>query len=183
MFRKSTLLALAAAATLGLSMLVTASADARGHGGGGGGFSRGGGGHSMGRSMGGARAMSVRHGGGHRLGGHRPGVHRPGHLHHRHAHHHHRWHHHHHWCRFHHHCWRYPRVWYGGTVYAGAYTTPVAAAPLAAPVARTCTCLTKEYTPEGAVVFKDVCTNEIAMNPPEVPQQQTQYAPSYPPQR
>jgi hypothetical protein len=34
-----------------------------------------------------------------------------------------------------------------------------------------CTCLTKEYTQEGAVLFKDRCTNEIAMNPPPAPQQ------------
>ena len=33
-------------------------------------------------------------------------------------------------------------------------------------VAGPCTCLTKEYTPEGAVLFKDRCTNEMAMNPP-----------------
>jgi hypothetical protein len=32
--------------------------------------------------------------------------------------------------------------------------------------AGTCNCLTKQYTQEGAVVFKDVCTNEMAMNPP-----------------
>lgn len=36
-----------------------------------------------------------------------------------------------------------------------------------------CTCLSKEYTPEGAVLFKDRCTNEAAMNPPPVPPQQT----------
>ena len=29
-----------------------------------------------------------------------------------------------------------------------------------------CTCLSKEYTPQGAVVFKDRCTTEMAMNPP-----------------
>ncbi len=173
MFRKSALLAIVAAATFGLSMLMTAEADARGHGGSGG-FSRGGGSHSMGR-VSGMRATSIRG------GVHRPGVRLPHHPH-QHAHHHHRHHWHHHHCRHHHHCWRYPRVWYGGTIYAG-YTAPVAAAPIAAPVANRCTCLTKEYTPEGAVVFKDVCTNEIAMNPPEAPQQQTQYAPSYPPQK
>ena len=33
-----------------------------------------------------------------------------------------------------------------------------------------CTCLSKEYTPEGAVLFKDRCTNEAAINPP-APQQ------------
>ena len=172
MFRKSTLLALVAAATFGLSMLLTASADARGHGGGGGGggFSRGGG-HSMGRSIGGGMRGGIR-GGAHRPGLGRGHVHRPNH-HHRHAHHHHRhhkhWHHHH--CRHHHHhC--YPRVWYGTGVYAGytSYTTPVAAAPVAAPVANRCTCLTKEYTPEGAVVFKDICTDEVASNPPAGPQ-------------
>jgi hypothetical protein len=36
-----------------------------------------------------------------------------------------------------------------------------------------CTCLSKEYTQEGAVLFKDRCTNEMAMNPPPPPQQQT----------
>ena len=39
-----------------------------------------------------------------------------------------------------------------------------------------CTCLTKEYTPEGAVLFKDICTNEAAINPPPAPVQ-TGYAP------
>jgi hypothetical protein len=41
------------------------------------------------------------------------------------------------------------------------------------PVAGPCTCLSKEYTPEGAVLFKDRCTNEMAMNPPPAPPQQT----------
>ena len=36
---------------------------------------------------------------------------------------------------------------------------PVAAAP------RPCTCLTKEYTPDNLVVFKDVCTKEVASAP------------------
>jgi hypothetical protein len=31
-----------------------------------------------------------------------------------------------------------------------------------------CTCLSKEYTSQGAVVFKDRCTAEMAMNPPVV---------------
>ena len=47
--------------------------------------------------------------------------------------------------------------------------------PVARPVASTCTCLVKEYLPNGAVLFRDVCTNESAMNPPaqaaEVPPQ------------
>jgi hypothetical protein len=46
---------------------------------------------------------------------------------------------------------------------------------VARPVASTCTCLVKEYLPNGAVLFRDVCTNESAMNPPaqaaEVPPQ------------
>ena len=48
----------------------------------------------------------------------------------------------------------------------------------AAPVVSTnrCTCLTKEYTQEGAVLFKDICTNEAAINPPQAPVQ-TGYAP------
>ena len=28
---------------------------------------------------------------------------------------------------------------------------------------RHCTCLTKEYTSDGSVVFKDVCTKEMAV--------------------
>jgi hypothetical protein len=59
------------------------------------------------------------------------------------------------------------RSWYN--------TYPVATYPVARPVASTCTCLVKEYLPNGAVLFRDVCTNESAMNPPaqaaEVPPQ------------
>ena len=54
-------------------------------------------------------------------------------------------------------------------------TVPVAYAvskPVKA-VAGPCTCLTKQYTPEGAVVFKDICTSEAAINPPPQPPQQT----------
>jgi len=51
------------------------------------------------------------------------------------------------------------------------YIAPVAAGvTYSAPTWNRCTCLTKDYTPEGAVVFKDVCTNEMAMNPPETTQ-------------
>jgi len=48
---------------------------------------------------------------------------------------------------------------------AAAVTYPVARS-YAAPVARPCTCLTKEYLPTGAVLFKDLCTKEFAANPP-----------------
>jgi hypothetical protein len=41
------------------------------------------------------------------------------------------------------------------------YAVPVVASDL-------CTCLTKAYTPEGTVVFKDLCTNEMASAPVDV---------------
>jgi hypothetical protein len=61
-----------------------------------------------------------------------------------------------------------------GTVAATTY----AVAP--AVTARPCTCLTKEYTPDNLVVFKDLCTKEVASAPagntqvqlPAVPAQQ-----------
>lgn len=51
---------------------------------------------------------------------------------------------------------------------------PIAIATTAYPVVRRATrvCLTKEYLPTGQVLFKDVCTNEWAMNPPPVEQAQ-----------
>jgi hypothetical protein len=54
------------------------------------------------------------------------------------------------------------------------YTRPVVysvARPVTVSSPAPCTCLSKEYTPEGAVLFKDRCTNEAAMNPPPAPQQ------------
>jgi len=96
------------------------------------------------------------HGGFH--GGHR---HRHGHFHgHRHRHGH-----------FHGHYRNYRHVYYA--------PRPVVYA--AAPVITTnrCTCLTKEYTPDGAVLFKDLCTNEAAINPPPAPVQ-TGYLPQSP---
>lgn len=61
------------------------------------------------------------------------------------------------------------------------YAAPVIAAPVSYAVSRpaaagACTCLTKEYTPDGRVLFKDRCTNEAAINPPiatEAPVQQS----------
>lgn len=65
------------------------------------------------------------------------------------------------------------------------------AAPRVAPAR---TCLTKEYTPQGQVLFRDVCTGEMAINPPTAPnpqqlgmqptdqQPQVAYVPQYPPQ-
>jgi hypothetical protein len=60
--------------------------------------------------------------------------------------------------------WHRP-IWYARPVVYAAVRPVAVASP--AP----CTCLSKEYTPEGAVLFKDRCTNEAAMNPPAQPQQ------------
>ena len=156
MSRKSTLFALAAALTLGVAMLSPTSADARGggHGGGGGGGHFGGGGGHFGGG----------HGGGHFGGGH--GGH-GGHF--SHHHHHPRW----------YVGYRRP-IWYGVSpvVYAGYSAGYSARVVSPGP----CTCLSKEYTPEGAVLFKDRCTNEAAMNPPaQAPQQTGQLEPQQQP--
>ena len=64
---------------------------------------------------------------------------------------------------------RWHRSWgYGVGVATAAVAAPAyAAAPTyAAPAApRPCTCLTKEYTPDNLVVFKDLCTKEMAAAP------------------
>ena len=151
MIRKSIILALAAAATFGVSMLTTSTADARGFGPGA---------HSsFSRSSSFSRGPSFA-----RFNHFRPNF------------------------AFNHHHYRhwYPRVWYrpiytGYTGYTGyaSYSAPAAAAP----AANTCNCLTKQYTQDASganiVVFKDVCTGELAMNPPaqQAPVQQSQYAP------
>ena len=51
-----------------------------------------------------------------------------------------------------HHHWRY--VWRHGYYRPVGYVAP-----------GPCTCLWKGYTPEGAVVFKDLCTQEMASAP------------------
>ena len=45
------------------------------------------------------------------------------------------------------------------------YVTPVTYTAISRPVVNTCNCLTKEYTPNGVVVFKDLCTQEMASGP------------------
>ncbi len=65
---------------------------------------------------------------------------------------------------------RHPR-WQPRHVQYVNYVRPVALAPvIASPVMRgTCNCLTKEYTLNGEVVFRDLCTQETAsalINPP-----------------
>ena len=170
MSRKSFILALAATVSLGAFALSSSTASAF-HGGGGGGS------HV---SSGGARAIG---GGGLKFGGglhvNRPmvnGIKIPGKVtgivinkpnHH----------------------WYWPR-WYRWHAWARPYwvAPAIAAGGVAAyattPTTNRCTCLTKEYTQQGQVVFKDVCTNEMAINPPanaspaayntapEMPQQQ-----------
>jgi hypothetical protein len=92
-----------------------------------------------------ANARAAGHGGHGAHGGH--GGHRPPHVrpHNPHRHHVHR-----------HHHWRY--VWRHGHYYPVGYVAPVAAPG-------PCTCLWKGYTPEGSVVFKDLCTQEMASAP------------------
>ena len=148
MIRKSTLLAVAASAALGLAMLAPTSASARGGGGGG---------HGGGGMHGGGMHGGGMHGGG-MHGGHHGGGHHVGHHHH---HHHPRW----------YVGYRRP-IWYGvpAVGYAG-YTVNTVARPVVA--SGPCTCLSKEYTQDGRVLFKDLCTNEAAINPPVVAPQQS----------
>ena len=150
MFTRKVLFALAAAVTLGLAALASSTdASARPHGGGMG--HHGGGGKGMGHGG--------HHGGRH---GHHGGRHGHGHNHRRHVHR--------HGCFWRHgshggrHCHWHPR--------RIILVRSVAATPIY-PVVRSvaapgpCTCLTKTYLPNGAVLFRDVCTNEAAVNPPQ----------------
>ena len=70
---------------------------------------------------------------------HRAGGNNPGHFHYR------------HWVRWHKHIWVRP------VGYVVRDTATVQPGP--------CTCLTKNYTPEGMVVFQDLCTKEMASAP------------------
>ena len=101
-----------------------------------------------------ANAMVANHGGGHGNGGHggnghRPPIYRP-------------------LPHFHHHA-HYRYIWRHG------YRPVVRSVDYVAP--GPCTCLTKDYTPEGQVVFRDLCTKEMAMAPVDgVPAQSGQAA-------
>ena len=71
------------------------------------------------------------------------------------------------WCRFNGRCnihvrWNRPWIYAAPVVAASSYA--VAPSYAAAPAPR-CTCLTKEYTQDGLVVFQDVCTKEAASAP------------------
>ena len=133
---RTSLLALAAVASIGTALVTsTTSADARP---GFGGFRGGVHGGSIGR-VGGFRQIG--------------GLHRFPRFHHR-PH----WHQHRHW----HVRWHRPWIYGVGTaaIAAPAYAAVSRPAP-AAP----CTCLSKEYTRDNVVVFKDRCTNEMAAAP------------------
>ena len=156
---RKTALAFAAFLALGSMALVSNEASARsfGHGGGfsKGGFAKVGGGMKFG---GGFKHPGFKH----------PGFKHPGFKHPD-------WKfgkHHHHWK------WRYGfrrHYWVAPVVATGIATRYVAQ-----PTWNRCSCLTKEYTPEGVVVFKDLCTQEMAMNPP-VSAPQAAYDPSQDP--
>jgi hypothetical protein len=152
MFRKSFTLALAAAVSLGAFALSSSNASAFHFSGGGmragGGVHLGGGGMHFGGGvhLGGINSLHVNH-------GLKPWIINPHHVHIGP-----RW----WWWRY---SWRRP-YWIAPVVATGAVATGVAASYVTTPATSRCTCLTKEYTPQGAVLFKDMCTNEMAMNPP-----------------
>jgi len=152
MFRKSLMLALAATVTLGAVALSSSSASAFHAGGGGGGaraFSGG-----SGFKFGGAMRLNGMHSNPHFITGIKinPGL-KFGH--------HWNWNHRWLWWRY---SWRRP-YWIAPVIATGGVAA-AATTYASTPATNTCTCLTKQYTPQGAVVFKDVCTNEMAMNPP-----------------
>ena len=74
------------------------------------------------------------------------------------------WHFHRHFVRWHHHIWVRPVGYAVGEVDAAVAPGP-------------CTCLTKNYTPEGRVVFQDLCTKEMASAPADGSPAQTQAEP------
>jgi len=145
---RKTILTLASAATLAVALLASQSADARGFGGGGfGGGGRGfGGGGMASRSIGGGNIGMARVNS--RVGRTfipiipgRPG--RPGNP---------------HWT-FHHHDHGHWVFRFGRWI---VVDDVVEEAPAIVTAPGPCTCLTKNYTPSGLVVFADVCTKESA---------------------
>ena len=133
---RTIILSIAAAVTIAAAGLGSSTADARGFGGG---FARGGGGPSGGHISGrGGRPTLTRIGTGRTGHPDHPG--HPGH-----------WHPHHH----------------GHWLFRDGVWVDIDAdeAPYVAPTPGPCTCLTKNYTPDGLVVFADVCTKESASAP------------------
>ncbi|MEW6454065.1 MAG: hypothetical protein AB1490_25730 [Pseudomonadota bacterium] len=168
MSKTTNIITLAAALAFGVAMLAPVSADAKNWGGYGGGGMKPSGGYGGGMKPGGWGGKPGGYGG---YGGYKPG-----HVHYR--------------------PYYRPHWHYGYGYRRHFWVAPVATYAVARPVVAAapgpCTCLTKEYTPEGAVLFKDRCTNEMAMNPPvqAAPQQtgyqtapgqpQQAYVPTYP---
>jgi hypothetical protein len=138
---RKVILTLATAATIAAAGLASSAADARSFGGGGGGFGhsssigRVGGGHFS--AKGGRKLTSI-------LNPDRPGrPDFPGHPG--------------HWTGLHHH---------GHWIFRGGrwiiIDDVVDEVPVVEPAPGPCTCLTKNYTPDGLVVFADLCTKESA---------------------
>ena len=67
------------------------------------------------------------------------------------------------WCKWHYCGPGFVPVVGPGVVVTGA----VASAPVVTAPAAPCTCLTKTYLQDGSVLFKDVCTTEAAIAPPD----------------
>ena len=151
---RKTILTLASAATLAVAMLASQSADARGFGGGG--FGGGGGGRGFGgggmasRSIGGGGMGMARFSG--RVGRPIIPILNPGHPGHPGFPH---WP---HW-GFHHHDHGHWVFRFGRWI---VVDDVVEEAPAIVTAPGPCTCLTKNYTPSGLVVFADVCTKESA---------------------
>jgi hypothetical protein len=156
---KYALFALAAVVTVGAASLVASPADARGFGGGfhaHGAMHVGGARMSGGARFGGLNRGGFNRGGFNRIGGFHPRFafnhfnhFRPG------------WNH-----------WGWRHRWYSRPYFGGGYAVggaalgaTYAAAPAQAATAPTCTCLRKDYTQDGQVVFQDVCTKEVAAAP------------------
>jgi hypothetical protein len=150
-FTRKTVLTLAAALAVGSMALVSTDASAK-PGGFGGGMKFGGGGFKHGG--GGFTHPGFKH----------PGFKHPGFKHPNFVHHQPHW------------KWHYGlrrHYWVAPVVATGIATRYVSQ-----PTWNKCNCLTKEYTPEGAVVFKDLCTQEMAMNPPATTPAPAAYDPS-----
>jgi len=66
----------------------------------------------------------------------------------------------------HHHDWRW---WYARYRYRvlPVETIKTVVAPTVSTATANCNCLTKEYLPDGSVLFKDLCTKEAAMATPD----------------
>jgi hypothetical protein len=108
-----------------------------------------------------ASAKSSGNGGSHQSQKHKPGKHAH-HKHHHHKHHKHA-HHHHHKHKHHKHRWHYYYKYYPVQEVETSYVSRPNYV-VTPSTSQSCTCLTKEYTPDGSVLFRDVCTKEMAVN-------------------